>query len=157
MSGPGGDDAARGHRTVPHPADLRIEAWAPTRRECLAEAVAALVDSFADVAEHADTDTDTDSGAGTGWEVTSELPAASDEDLLAAVLDEVIYRLDVADFVPTSAEIAEERADRVRLRLRGVGTDAVEFTGAIPKAVALSDLVLTRAGDHWTAAATVDV
>ncbi|WP_157577049.1 archease [Saccharomonospora iraqiensis] len=137
---------------MPHPADLRIEAWAPTRAECLAEAVAALVDSFADITEvgdHAD--------AGAGAEVTSELTAASDADLLAAVLNEVIYRLDVADFVPTAAGIAEERADRVRLRLRGVGTDAVEFTGAIPKAVALSDLVLTRTGDGWTAAATVDV
>ncbi|WP_026454196.1 archease [Saccharomonospora iraqiensis] len=152
MSGPGEEAAPRGHRTVPHPADLRIEAWAPTRAECLAEAVSALVDSFADVTEvgdHADT--------GAGWEVTSELTAASDADLLAAVLDEVIYRLDVADLVPTAAGIAEEHADRVRLRLRGVGTDAVEFTGAIPKAVALSDLVLTRTGDGWTAAATVDV
>ena len=42
--------AGRGHRTVPHTADLRIEAWAPTREECLAEAVRGLVDSFAVVA-----------------------------------------------------------------------------------------------------------
>jgi SHS2 domain-containing protein len=35
---------------MPHTADLRIEAWAPTREECLAEAVRSLVDSFAVVA-----------------------------------------------------------------------------------------------------------
>jgi SHS2 domain-containing protein len=39
-----------GHRTVPHTADLRIEAWAATREECLAEAVRGLVGSFAAVA-----------------------------------------------------------------------------------------------------------
>ena len=42
--------SGRGHRTVPHTADLRVEAWAPTREECLAEAVRGLVDSFAVVA-----------------------------------------------------------------------------------------------------------
>ena len=42
--------AARGHRTVPHTADLRIEAWAPTREECMAEAARGLVGSFAAVA-----------------------------------------------------------------------------------------------------------
>jgi SHS2 domain-containing protein len=39
-----------GHRTVPHAADLRIEAWAATREECMAEAVRGLVGSFATVA-----------------------------------------------------------------------------------------------------------
>ena len=42
--------AGRGHRTVPHTADLRVEAWAPTREACLAEAVRGLVDRFAVVA-----------------------------------------------------------------------------------------------------------
>ncbi|HEV8559398.1 MAG TPA: archease [Actinophytocola sp.] len=41
---------SRGHRAVPHTADIRIEAWAPTREACLGEAVAALVESFADPA-----------------------------------------------------------------------------------------------------------
>ena len=38
-----------GHRTVPHTADLRIEAWAVTCEECLAEALRGLVGSFAAV------------------------------------------------------------------------------------------------------------
>jgi SHS2 domain-containing protein len=44
------EQAGRGHWTMPHPADLRIEAWGPTREDCLAEAVLGLVDSFAVVA-----------------------------------------------------------------------------------------------------------
>ena len=43
----------RGHRKVLHPADLRIEAWGPTREECIAEAVRGLVGSFAVVAGRA--------------------------------------------------------------------------------------------------------
>jgi hypothetical protein len=41
----------RGYRTLPHTADLRIEAWAPTREACLAEGVAGLVATFADTAK----------------------------------------------------------------------------------------------------------
>jgi SHS2 domain-containing protein len=44
------EGADRGHRKALHPADLRIEAWGPTREECIAEAVRGLVDSFAIVA-----------------------------------------------------------------------------------------------------------
>jgi len=38
-----------GHRSVPHTADLRIEAWGPTREDSIAEAVRGLVESFADI------------------------------------------------------------------------------------------------------------
>ena len=36
-----------GPRTVPHTGVLRIEEWAATREECLAEVVRGLVGSFA--------------------------------------------------------------------------------------------------------------
>ncbi len=39
----------RGHRNVPHTADLRIEAWGPTREDCIAEALRGLVESFAEM------------------------------------------------------------------------------------------------------------
>jgi SHS2 domain-containing protein len=35
-----------GHRSVPHTADLRIEAWAPTRDGCIRQAVLGTVASF---------------------------------------------------------------------------------------------------------------
>ena len=34
---------------MPHTADARIEAWAPTREQCVAEAITALVAGFAAV------------------------------------------------------------------------------------------------------------
>ena len=34
-----------GHRSVPHTADLRIEAWAPTRDGCIRQAVLGAVES----------------------------------------------------------------------------------------------------------------
>ena len=36
-----------GHRSVPHTADLRIEAWAPTRDGCNRQAALSTVESFA--------------------------------------------------------------------------------------------------------------
>ena len=44
------EGADRGHGKPLHRADLRIEAWGPTREECIAEAERGLVDSFAVVA-----------------------------------------------------------------------------------------------------------
>jgi len=84
-----------GHRTVPHTADLRIEAWAPAREECLAEAVRGLVGSFAVVAGRAPR-------AGARRHLTARL----NEDLLVAVIDEVIYRLDADGQISVSVENA---------------------------------------------------
>jgi SHS2 domain-containing protein len=81
-----------GHRTVPHTADLRIEAWAATREECLAEAVRGLVGSFAVVAGRQPYRRD-----------CCAMTARRDEDLLVAVVDEVIYRLDADGEIPVPA------------------------------------------------------
>ena len=78
-----------GHRGMPHTADLGIEAWAPTREECLAEAVRGLVDSFAAVA-----------GLRPQGRASRHVTARPDADLLVAVIDEVIYRLDANGEIP---------------------------------------------------------
>ena len=72
-----------GHRSVPHTADLRIEAWGPTREDCIAEAVRGLVESFADISETTHQRV-----------IEHHLDAGSDADLLAAAVEEVIYHLD---------------------------------------------------------------
>ncbi len=41
-------DNTSGHRSVPHTADLRIEAWSPSREGCIGEAVRGTVESFLD-------------------------------------------------------------------------------------------------------------
>jgi len=68
-------DGGQGHHTVPHTADLRVEAWAPTREECMAEAVRGLVDSFAVVAGHRP-----------HRRAERHMRAGSDEDLLVAAV-----------------------------------------------------------------------
>ena len=135
----------RGHRTLPHTADLRIEAWAPTREACLAESVTGLVDSFADTA-----------GAEPGWTVTADLAAPTDEDALVAVLDEVIYRLDTEHAVPLVIDI-EPGPHGVRVRLQLAAVDGIELIGATPKAVTLHELHVTHGPDGWSCGVTVDI
>jgi len=123
-------DNSTGHRTVPHTADLRIEAWAPTRDGCIRQAVLGAVESVLDT-----------STSGPPHTRRRHLAADRDDDLLVAVLDDVIYLLDTAGEAP------------VDLRLRSLdGAVDVEFAmvdattlgqvGAVPKAVSLNELRL---------------
>lgn len=66
---------SRGHRAVAHTADIALEAWGDSREECLAEAVRALVESFAEISR-------ADPGDSVDFSVSEE----SDEALLVAVL-----------------------------------------------------------------------
>ncbi|MCM0677414.1 archease [Micromonospora phytophila] len=136
----------RGHRRVPHTADVRIEAWAPTREACVAEAVTAMVDSFTDA-----------TGARPGAEREFRAPAGDDEDLLVGVLDEVIFRMETADELPLTTEVADDGAGGLVVRWRTTDTDAVELIGAVPKAVSLHELRFGRDGGGWSCAVTLDV
>ncbi len=131
-------DADQGHRTVPHTADLRVEAWAPTREECMAEAVRGLVDSFAVVA-----------GRRPGRQAGRHVAASSDEDLLVAVIDEVIYRLDACGEIPAS----------VTVRLAPDGGVVLSLSlGAVPKAASLHDLwCAPDPVGRWSCRITIDV
>ncbi|MEU4822889.1 archease [Actinomadura sp. NPDC023710] len=137
---------ASGHRDVPHAADLRIEAWAPTRERCVAEAVAGLVESFADV-----------SGVRPSGGIRVDVPPGPDADLLVAVLDEVVYRLDVDGVLVLDAEITGAPDGGLTVRLAtGDAAEAVG-TGAVPKAVSLHELRFGRDARGWSCAVTIDV
>jgi SHS2 domain-containing protein len=141
----GAHAAERGHRNVPHTADTRIEAWAPTREACLAEAVAGLVASFADT-----------EGAHPTRTVTADLTVDSDPDVLVAVLDEVIYVLDTQGSVPLDVEVAP-RTGGIGLRLHLAPAHEVDIIGAVPKAVTLHDLRFDRSDAGWSCSVTIDV
>lgn len=134
-----------GRRRIPHTADLRIEAWAPSREECIAEAVAAMVESFADL-----------SGAATTTPVEVRVGPGTDTDLLAAVLEEVIYRLETADQLPLATEL---RPVEDGLQVRFMMADAATATpvGAAPKAVSLHDLHFAPGPQGWSCTVTLDV
>ncbi|MEV0662761.1 archease [Actinomadura luteofluorescens] len=142
----GGGHGERGHRGVPHAADLRIEAWGPTRERCVAEAVAGLVESFADV-----------SGVRPSGGIRLDVPPGPDADLLVAVMDEVIYRLDVDGVLVLDAEIAAAPDGGLTARLATGDAAEAEATGAVPKAVSLHELRFGRDARGWSCAVTIDV
>jgi SHS2 domain-containing protein len=132
-----------GHRSVPHTADMRIEAWAPSREECVGEAVRGMVEAFAEVPP-----------AGARSDAEFEVGPAPDGDLLAGVLDEIIYLMDTTGRVPAAADVtAVDDVLRVRLAL----VESSTVVGAVPKAVALHDLRFERTGTGYACAATLDV
>ncbi len=134
-----------GYRSAPHTADIRIEAWAPTREECLAEAVAATVASFADT-----------TGCEPATTIEVLVDPGTDEDLLLDLLTEVVYRLDADGLVPVTAEV-EALEGGLRARLGMVGVDQVRQVGAPPKAVSLHDLAFTYDGSQWSCQVVLDV
>lgn len=136
-----------GHRSVPHTADLRLEAWAPTREDCITEAVRGLVESFAEV-----------SGTGCRQATVRHLTADSDADLLAAAIDEVIYGLDTDGAIPAAVEVSRADDGGIDLTLWVVDVGTAEITGATPKAASLSELTCAPARPgSWSCAVTVDV
>lgn len=134
-----------GHRSIPHTADLRIEAWAPTRDGCIREAVLGAVESFLDV-----------SSAGPTRTRRSRVTAERDDDLLAAVLDEVIYLLDTEGEIPVDLSLRDVD-DGVEVSFAMADASTLPQVGAIPKAVALNDIRLSQGSAGWKCLVTLDV
>ena len=137
-----------GHRGVPHTADLSVEAWAPTREECLAQAVRGVVEAFIDARALAH-----------AQEIRRHevvLGGECDEDLLVALLDEVVYRLDAADEIPVDVELIPLLGG-LRAGLRMADARSLPVTGAAPKAVTLHGLAFAHGADGWSCSVTLDV
>lgn len=114
---------------MPHTADVILEAWGPELASCCEEAVAALVDTYVaggDVTTVAER------------RVRVECPSA--EAALLAVLDEVIFALDVAEGVPVAARIGEAGTGGLSVVVQLADRERLEPTGAVPKAVSRSGL-----------------
>ncbi|MEU5366457.1 archease [Streptomyces sp. NPDC005925] len=133
-----------GHRAVSHPEDIRVEAWAADRERCLAEAVVGMVECFADVSGVRATDVD-----------RLRLDDGSDDDLLATLLDEVIYRLEVHGQVPVDVE-AEDAEGGLDIRLSVAGLAEVRVTGTAPRFVDWQDLHIGPDAYGWSCAVTLD-
>lgn len=141
----GGRAEPSGHRTVPHTADVRIEAWSPTREGCIAEAVRAVVGSFVDL-----------SAVHGGEDREYTIAGDGDESLLTGALDEVIYRMETDGEIPVSA-IVETTDGGLRVRSTVVDVDTVCLVGAVPKAVSLHDLRFGPDPHGWSCQVTLDV
>ena len=134
-----------GHRSVPHMADLRIEAWAPTRDGCIRQAVLGTVESFLDT-----------SSARAQQTRRRRVIGDHDDDLLVAVLEEVIYLLDTTGEAPVDVNLSQTD-DGVDLTFAMVNASAVPQVGAVPKAVSLNELHLLHGEHGWRCSVTLDV
>jgi SHS2 domain-containing protein len=143
--------ARRGHATRPHTADVVVEAWAPTAAGCYEEAVAALVEVFARAAPA--------TGGGSAERRLVEVGPGAPDELLVALLEEVIAVADVQGRVPTDAAVAVHE-DRLTVELVLAPPDAIEAVGPVPKGVSYEGLAFAAAGGDdgpWRCRATIDV
>ena len=136
---------AAGHRGVPHTADLRIEAWAPSRDDCIRQAVLGTVDSFLDI-----------SSARPHRSLSRRLTAGSDDDLLVAVLEEVIFLLDTVGQAPVDLDL-QGGGGVAEVNFAMVDARTLPQVGAVPKAVSLNDLRLSHDDNGWRCLVTLDV
>jgi SHS2 domain-containing protein len=135
-----------GHRTVSHTADVIIEAWAPTREVCLAQAVRALVDTFADT-----------SPVSVTRPLPLRIPAGEDTELLVAVLEEVVYLVDVLAVVPVDVVLHAVDGGGLGGCLDVASLAEVNIVGPAPKGIARSELAIERGDGLWRCRAIVDV
>jgi SHS2 domain-containing protein len=138
--------ASIGYRVLPHTASTKIEAWAPARARCLEAAVHALVLTFADV-----------TGMEAAGSIEEEFDEPTDQDLLVALLEQVIYLAEVAGEVPVTVDLVDEKARRLAGSFAVAPLEAVEICGPAPKAIALSDLVFEERDNEWRCLVTIDV
>lgn len=134
-----------GHRRLPHPADVMLQAWAPTPQRCLEEAVCALVGSFADVS-------DTRPERVHEFEVSDP----SWDTRLVTVYEEVLFLLDARGEVVLHASVTAA-GDGLLVSFDLARAEEVVLTGSTPKGIARSGLEFCHRGDRWQATAIVDV
>jgi SHS2 domain-containing protein len=134
-----------GYRDAAHIGDLRIQAWAQTRERCIGEAVCGMVESFAHGSLGPPETT-------VEWDVT----AIRNEDLLVAVLDEVIRRMATHGEIPVRTEVFATR-DGMRVQLAVTDIAGVIATGPIPKSISLHELRFAPAACGWACSVTVDL
>jgi SHS2 domain-containing protein len=140
---------ARGHRALPHTADVILEAWGPDLASCCEEAVAALAGTYVEASPADEVDA-------VAWRQVHVRPG-SDESLLLDVLDEVIFTLDTAEAVPVRASVRAAADGGLDLRLALADRAAVTPTGAVPKAVSRSEFAVDSRGGVVRSRFLVDV
>jgi SHS2 domain-containing protein len=139
-------EGENGHRSMPHTADTRLQAWGTTREQCLTEAVRAMVEAFADV-----------SGAHPATMERVRLAPGDDADLLVALLEEVVYRLEVAGRIPVDVEAEPTYDGGLAVRLSLADLADVTVIGAAPKGVSWQELHIAPDAYGWSCTVIVDV
>ena len=130
---------------MPHTADLRIEVWSPSREGCIGEAVLGTVESFLDT-----------SLARAQRIRQCRLTGDRDDDLLVAVLEDVIYLLDTAGEAPVDLDV-DDMDGSINVTFAMTDATTLPQIGAVPKAVSLNELHFSHGQAGWRCAVTLDV
>lgn len=136
---------SRGHRTLPHTADVIIDAWAPDFGACCEEAVLALLDLCIDSsgAQHSDRRAFATDG--------------TDADaMLLDVLNEVIFVLDTVADVPIGVTVVR-RDGGLDVELLLAPRSSIEWIGSPPKGVARAELAVHETDSGARCTCLVDV
>lgn len=139
-------ETGRGHRALPHTADVILEAWAPDFPGCCEEAVTAVVDACVDR-----------SGAVVVGHHGLPIAAASPETMLLDAVEGLIFVLDTERDVPVGAEIRAVDGGALELRLTMADRTTVEPIGSGPKAVSRSGFELLTGPDGVRCRFLIDV
>jgi SHS2 domain-containing protein len=140
------DRTSHGHCTAPHTADCIIEAWGPDRASCMIEALTALVETFAVVAN------------GPATQVVPLVAGqGNDAEVLVSLLEDVIYNLDVRSVVPVRFHLAETDNGGITGAMEVVGVHEVEAVGPVPKAVSYHGLSMMKHNGSWRCRVLIDV
>jgi len=134
-----------GHRILPHTADLLIEAWGPSRARCFEEAVRALVSTFVDVVE-----------VPASEPVSISIDAGADNEMLAAVLDEILFLADVSGRVPIHLTLEESEDGGLAGVLDVIAIDGLDVVGPLPKGASYGGEV-AESGGLWHCRVVVDI
>lgn len=115
-----------------------IDAWAPDRPTCVAEALQALVEGYAEVDDPP---------------AVTTLPIASledgGEDALADLVEEVLQRIDVLSVVPVRFHLAETDDGGLAGDMEVVPSAHATFLGRPPTGLRPRHGALRRAGRRW--------
>lgn len=135
-----------GHRTLPHTADVIIEAWATDFETCCREAVVGLIQVCVDGSRASVCDSR-----------RFVVPAASLDAMLLDVLDEVIFMLDTETAVPVAAAVDSGPGGGLQVELALAEQHTVTPTGSAPKAVSRSGLTVVEEDGRFRCTFLIDV
>lgn len=138
-------ESTRGHRLLPHTADVIVEAWGSDDLACSEEAALALIEICVSG--------EPDQEAGF-WVSTFD---AARGDLVRRVLEEVVFALDTSEPAPVSVHLDRSAGPEITLRLGLAPRESVHLTGSAPKATVMLQPESTGADESVRCRFIVDV
>lgn len=127
-----------GHRLVAHRGDYVVEAWAPGRAGCFCEALRGLVEEFAVPTEEPATRT-----------LPLAAPPGGPEDMLVALLEEVVLALAVFSVVPVRFHLVDTEEGGVAGDMEVVALSSAGLKGDVPRAISRHGLSMHLDGGSW--------